>query len=231
LVGDIEKLRTHLKIDQWFVFGGSWGSTLALAYAEKHVACCRGLILRGIFLVRSREISWYYQDGCNRFFPDLWKAFVEQIPAQERGDMVKAYYRRLTSEDARIRIPAAKAWSVWEGSTVTLLPSPATISSHNEDEFAEVFARIECHYFINSGFLEVDDQLLRDAKLLKNIPVAIVQGRYDMACPVESAWDLYQELDHAEWHLIEGAGHSANEVGIAAALVEICNRWGKTYGS
>ncbi|MFO0697286.1 MAG: prolyl aminopeptidase [Polyangiales bacterium] len=219
LVADIERLREHLGIERWQVFGGSWGSTLALAYAETHPTRVTEIVLRGIFLLRKEEIDWYYQDGASRIFPDAWEGYLAPIPEAERADLLHAYHARLTSEDASIRIPAAQAWSIWEGATSRLLPDPDLVARTGEAHFAEAFARIECHYFVNGGFLDVDDQLLRDVHRIRQIPTVIVQGRYDVVCPPKSAWDLHRAFPEAKLHLVPDAGHSAAEPGIVEHLV------------
>jgi proline iminopeptidase len=221
LVADIEALRTHLSIERWQVFGGSWGSTLALAYAQKFPERVTELVLRGIFLVRRWEIEWFYQnpDGTGALFPDLWEAFVAQIPKAERRDMVKAYYRRLTSPKAAVRDRAARAWSTWEGSTVSLLGAAGLDAKFTQSKFAAAFARIECHYFINRGFLKRDGQLLRDVPRIRHIPAVIVQGRYDVVCPMRSAWDLHKAWPEADLRIVPDAGHSAFEAGITRELV------------
>ncbi|HET6416111.1 MAG TPA: prolyl aminopeptidase, partial [Polyangiales bacterium] len=188
LVDDIERIRVHLGIERWQLFGGSWGSTLSLAYAQAHPERVTELILRGIFLLRRREIDWYYQEGASRIFPEAWQKYLEPIPEEERGDMLSAYHRRLTSSDREERIRAARAWSMWEGSTSRLIPDPVLIERTGDVTFAEAFARIECHYFINAGFLEEDDRLLRQVGIIRHIPAIIVQGRYDIVCPAESAY-------------------------------------------
>ncbi|MBD1822285.1 prolyl aminopeptidase [Cyanobacteria bacterium FACHB-DQ100] len=227
LVGDIEKLRSHLQIDRWVVFGGSWGSTLSLAYSQTHPNRCLGLILRGIFLLRRKEILWFYQEGASWIFPDAWEQYLAPIPPEERDDMVSAYYRRLTSDDAEIRAIAAKAWSVWEGSTSRLIVDPNLQSKFAQDDFAEAFARIECHYFINRGFFETDDQLLQNCDRIAHIPTVVVQGRYDVVCPMASAWDLHQALPKAEFIVVPDAGHSMMETGILSALVDATDRFGE----
>ena len=218
LVADIERLREMAGVDRWLVFGGSWGSTLALAYAQAHVERVTELVLRGIFAIRRREIDWYYQDGASRFFPDKWERFVAPIPEAERGDMVAAYRRILTGSDRAGQLAAARAWSVWEGETVRLLPDPALSAAHDADDFALAFARIENHYFSHDGWME-DGQLLRDAGRLAQVPGVIVQGRYDMACPPETAWALHRAWPQARFEMIEGAGHAFNEPGILDALI------------
>ena len=220
LVSDIEKLRVHLGIDTWAVFGGSWGSTLALAYSQTHPECCTALILRGIFLLRRQELLWYYQEGANCIFPDAWEAYLQPIPEAERGDMIAAYYKRLTSDDAAMRRAAARAWSIWEGSTSKLFPDANLIDRFGQDEFAEAFARIECHYFIHGGFFDRDDQLLSNVDRIRHIPATIVQGRYDVVCPMRSAWDLHCAWPEATFQVIPDAGHSVTEAGIRSALIE-----------
>jgi proline iminopeptidase len=221
LVADIEQLREHLAIERWQVFGGSWGSTLALAYAQKHPGRVTELVLRGIFLLRKSEIDWFYQDetGAGSLFPDRWEDFVAQIPAAERGDMVGAYYKRLTSRSARVRAAAAAAWSKWEAATSYLRASEKDIAKFDDPDLAAAFARIECHYFVNQGFLESEEQLLRDVPRIRDIPAAIVQGRYDVVCPMRSAWALHRAWPEAALHVVPDAGHSAFEPGIARALV------------
>ena len=225
LVADIERLREHLHIERWQVFGGSWGSTLALAYAQAHPQRVTELVLRGIFLLRRWELEWFYQKGCDAIYPDAWEPYIEHIPAGERGDLIGAYYRRLTSSDAAVRLAAAKAWSTWEGGTSYLLQNPDYIASTGADEFALQFARIECHYFVHGGFFECDDQLLRDAHKLKHIPAVIVQGRYDVVCPPRSAWDLHCAWPEAELRIVADAGHSALEPGNTHELVEATDRF------
>lgn len=225
LVADMEKIRERLDIDKWLVFGGSWGSTLALAYAETHPERVKALVLRGIFLVREQEIRWFYQEGCNWIYPDAWEHYVNAIPQAERGDFVQAYYRRLTSSDAAVRSAAAKAWSIWEGSTSKLLPSGDMVAHYGGDKFADAFARIECHYFVNKGFFRSDNQLLEDAHKLRGIPGVIVQGRYDVVCPVKSAWDLHRAWPEAELQIVPDAGHAASEAGILSRLVDATDRF------
>ncbi len=224
LVADMEALRRTLKIERWMVFGGSWGSTLALAYAEKYPKAVTALVLRGIFLLRKREIDWFYQEGANHLFPDAWEHYLAPIPQSERKDMVRAYYKRLTSKSAKTRLGAAKAWSIWEGSTSTLFHNAALVAQTGSSEFAIAFARIECHYFINNGFLKTDDQLLRDAKKIRHIPGVIVQGRYDVVCPAESAWALHRAWPEADLRIVPDAGHSAIEPGNTHELVSATDR-------
>jgi proline iminopeptidase len=218
LVADIERLRTMRSIDKWLVFGGSWGSTLALAYAQRHVERVTELIVRGIFTVRREELLWYYQEGASWLFPDEWDHFVAPIPAGERGDLMGAYHRRLTGPDQKTQIEAAVAWSRWEGRTITLLPDAAVDGVHSDPHYALAFSRIENHYFVNNGFLE-HRQLLRDAGRLRGIPGVIVQGRYDIATPAKTAWELHQAWPEAEFHLVTDAGHAFSEPGILTRLI------------
>ncbi len=229
LVADMEVLRTHLGIEKWQVFGGSWGSTLALAYAQTHPQRCSELVLRGIFLLRKWEIDWFYQDGTSHLFPDAWEKYLAAIPEAERGDLVGAYYKRLTSQDARVRSEAAKAWSMWEGRTSYLLPNESYLSKTGEDSFADAFARIECHYFVNGGWLSDDKALLakHNIEKIRKIPGTIVNGRYDVVCPMESAWALHRAWPEAELHIVEDAGHAAHEPGILHELIEATDRYRK----
>jgi proline iminopeptidase len=229
LVADIERLREHLAIRRWQVFGGSWGSTLALAYAQSHPQRVTELVLRGIFLLRRSELEWFYQDplGAASLFPDLWESYVAQIPRRERGDMMRAYYRRLTSRSAAVRARAAHAWSVWEAATSHLRPNPADVARFGDPQMAAAFARIECHYFVNRGFLEREDQLLRGVRRIRHIPAVIVQGRYDVICPMRSAWDLHRAWPEAELRVVADAGHSAFEPGIARELVAATDRYAR----
>ncbi|MGH8460382.1 MAG: prolyl aminopeptidase [Stenotrophobium sp.] len=224
LVADMEKIREMLGIDRWVVFGGSWGSTLALAYAETHPDKTKALILRGIFLVRPQEIHWFYQEGCSWIYPDAWDPYVKAIPEAERDDFVQAYYRRLTSSDTAVRKSAAKAWSLWEGATSKLLPSADMLTRYGGDDFADAFARIECHYFINNGFMR-PNQLLEDVHRIRHIPGIIVQGRYDVVCPMRSAWDLHRAWPEAELQVVGDSGHAASEPGILSRLVDATNRF------
>ena len=225
LVSDIEKIRQHLGIKKWHVFGGSWGSTLALAYAITHPAAVMGLILRGIFLLRKREIDWFYQEGCSRLYPDCWEHYLAPIIPEERGHMIEAYYKLLTSPDSEVRKSAARAWSVWEGSTSKLFIDAALVKRFEADNFAEAFARIECHYFINKGFFNSDNYLLDQVDKIRHIPGVIVQGRYDVVCPAESAWALHRAWPEAELNLIQDAGHSAMENGIRTELLNATDRF------
>ncbi|NEP42555.1 MAG: prolyl aminopeptidase [Okeania sp. SIO2H7] len=225
LVSDIEKIRVHLNIKNWVVFGGSWGSSLALTYSQTHPEFCKGLILRGIFMVRKKEIHWFYQEGASNIYPDAWEEYLKPIPEAERGDMVAAYYKRLTSEDSQIRLEAAKAWSIWEGSTSKLIQNPGSIASFGNSHFAEAFARIECHYFINNCFFDEDNFLLKNIDKIRHIPGVIVQGRYDIPCPVASAWELHKAWPEAEFIIVPDAGHSVTEPGIKSALIEATDKF------
>ncbi len=224
LVADIERLREMMGVESWLVFGGSWGSTLALAYAETHPERVSELVLRGVYTLTRAELSWYYQFGVSEMFPDKWERFVAPIPEEERHDMMGAYRRRLIHPDRSVRIAAAKAWSTWEGETITLLPEPATSAKFGEEEFALAFARIENHFFIHAGWLE-EGQLLRDAHRLKGIPGVIVHGRYDMPCPARYAWELAKAWPDAEFFLVEGAGHAYSEPGILDRLIHATDRF------
>lgn len=227
LVDDIERLRSHLAIEQWTVFGGSWGSTLALAYAQRYPHQCTGLILRGIFMLRPKEIRWFYQEGASYIFPDAWEQYLAPIPEEERHDLVAAYYQRLTSLDLQVRQQAARAWAIWEASTSYLMQNPQTIERFSKDAFADAFARIECHYFINGGFFHTPDQLLQNIATIRHIPAVMVQGRYDVVCPMASAWELHRAWPEAELVIVPDAGHSATEPGILSALVEATDRFGR----
>ncbi|MCG7863555.1 MAG: prolyl aminopeptidase [Candidatus Thiodiazotropha endolucinida] len=226
LVGDIERIRQQLNIEQWLLFGGSWGSTLALAYAQSHPDRVTGMVLRGIFLCRDEEISWFYQHGASRAFPDYWEDFIAPIPQQERDDLLHAYHRRLSGENDIDRMAAAKAWSVWEGRTASLHPNPAVVSFFSDPHTALSLARIECHYFVNHAFLR-PNQLLLESDRLADIPGVIVQGRYDLICPMTSAWELHRAWPGSELKVIGDAGHSAAEPGIRSALIEATDRFAK----
>lgn len=225
LVNDIEKLREYLNIHQWVVFGGSWGSTLSLAYSQTHPDRCKGLILRGIFMLRQKEIRWFYQEGASYIFPDAWEEYVKPIPINERDDLLTAYYQRLTSPDAQIRLEAARAWSIWEASTSRLFPDLDLKQRFGIDAFAEAFARIECHYFINKGFIDPEDKLLLNIDRIRKIPAVIVQGRYDVVCPMMSAWELHRAWPEAEFIVVADAGHSMSEPGIRTCLMEATDKF------
>ena len=218
LVEDIERLRQLVGAEKWLVFGGSWGSTLALAYAETHPDRASALVLRGIFTFRQAELDWFYQDGASMLFPDRWEQFLAPIPEGERGDLMTAYHRRLTGDDQAVQLECAKAWSGWEGATITLLPDQSTFAVHTGDRFAIAIARIENHYMVNRGWME-EGQLIRDAAKIRHIPAAIVQGRYDVCTPPATAWDLHRAWPEAEFHLIPDAGHAYNQPGILDRLI------------
>ncbi|UOF00779.1 prolyl aminopeptidase [Bdellovibrio reynosensis] len=220
LVKDIETIRTHLNIDKWVVFGGSWGSTLALAYAITHPEKVRALVLRGIFLCRPSEIKWFYQEGASQIFPDVWDEYLKPIPENERHDMVTAYYKRLTHDSSEIRLEAAKAWSKWEAATSRLIIDQNAIDDFDDPDYALSFARIECHYFTNNAFFETDNWLLENVQRIRHIPCAIVQGRYDVVCPARSAWDLHKAWPEAKFTFIADSGHAAAEPGTRSALIE-----------
>jgi proline iminopeptidase len=218
LVADMEAIRNLLGIERWVVFGGSWGSTLGLVYAETHPERVLGLILRGIFLCRPRDIHWFYQEGASYLLPERWEEYVAPVPEEERTDLVGAYYRRLTGSDEISRMAAAKAWSLWEAHASNLLPKPAVVNHFGNPHTALSLARIECHYFMHDSFLE-PDQILKHAGRLAGIPGVIVHGRYDVVCPAEQAWALHRAWPEAHLHMIADAGHSALEPGIVDALV------------
>jgi proline iminopeptidase len=219
LVNDMERLRCHLSIDRWQICGGSWGSTLALAYAQTHPNCVTEVILRGIFTLRKAELDWYYQGGAANLFPDEWEKFIAPIDVADRGDMIGAYYQLLTSDDQDIQVRAARAWSIWEGSTINLLQRPEQIKHFGSPTFATAFARIECHYFVNKGFFESDGWLIENVDKIRHLPVSIIQGRYDICTPMTTAWDLHQALPEADFRVVPDAGHAFDEPGIADQLV------------
>ena len=224
LVEDMEKLRRQVGVESWMVYGGSWGSTLALAYAQAHPGRTTELVLRGIFLFRQKELDWLYQFGASEVYPDKWGEFLAPIPEAERGDMVTAYQKRLTADDPAVQLQAAKAWSKWEAETVTLLPDPHVIEEHTSDDFAIAIARIENHYMAHKGWLE-EGQLLADAHRLKNIPGVIVQGRYDMCTPPVSAWDLKQAWPEVELQIVPDGGHLFTEPGVLDGLIRAADRF------
>ena len=219
LVADIERLRRHLGIARWLVFGGSWGSTLALAYAETHPEAVSELVLRGIFMLRAKELYWFYQHGASEVFPEYWRQFLGPIPPDERGDLLAAYHRRLVAADPAVQLEAAQAWSLWEGATSSLARNPQREADFSAGEFALPLARIEAHYFVNRGFFAREDQLLRGVDRIRHLPAVIVQGRYDIVCPMASAWELVEAWPQAELRVVADAGHSAYEPGIAHELV------------
>jgi proline iminopeptidase len=229
LVSDIEALRAKLGIDQWQVFGGSWGSTLALAYAQKHPERVTELVLRGIFLLRRSELTWFYQnpEGAAQLWPDLWEDYLKPLSQAERADCMRSYYKRLTSPDRNTLLEAARAWSVWESALSYFHMNTSYVQRAKDAEFAAAFARIECHYFVNGGWLERETQLLDDVPKIRNIPAVIVQGRYDVVCPVRSAWDLHKAWPEADLRIVPDAGHSAFEAGIARELVKATDRFAK----
>ncbi len=224
LVADTEKIRELLKINKWHVFGGSWGSTLALAYAVTHPERVSSLVLRGIFLCRPSEIHWFYQEGASQIYPDQWDIYWNYIPANERSNMVTAYHKRLTSPDEKIRLEAARIWSKWEASASYLIAKPEAIEEYDGPHKALAFARIECHYFMNNAFFKTDNYLLEQAGKLKGIPGIIVQGRYDVVCPARSAWDLHKAWPGSKIEIIGDAGHAASEPGIRSALIEATDK-------
>jgi proline iminopeptidase len=225
LISDTEQLRKHLKVDRWVVFGGSWGSTLALAYAIQHPQSVKGLILRGIFLCRPEEIQWYYQSGADNIYPDEWEKYMAPIPPAERNDFVKAYYKRLTSTNEQERKVAAQSWSGWEGSTSKLHFDPALFADFTAEQSADAIARIECHYFVHNAFFKTDNWILDNIQTIQNIPCVIVQGRYDIPCPIKSAWDLHRAWPEAELFVIPDAGHAATEPGTLDALIRATDRF------
>jgi proline iminopeptidase len=225
LINDIEALREKFGVEKWYVFGGSWGSTLSLAYAVSHPARCLGLILRGIFLTRRKEIDWFYQYGASEIFPDFWERYRDEIPADERADLMAAYQKRLFSENEQVRLSAARAWSVWEGSTSKLFPDRDLMDHWEGAHEALSLARIECHYFVNNSFFPSDNYLLENAGKIRHIPTVIVQGRYDVVCPITSAWDLHNAMPEAEFIVVPDAGHSVSEKGISSALVEAMDKF------
>jgi len=225
LVSDMEKLREHLGIERWLLFGGSWGSTLALAYAQSHATRVSELVLRGIFMLSQFELKWFYQEGASALFPDRWAPYLAAIPPEERSDLVRAYYKRLTSGDRATMVAAAKAWSIWEAATSYLQVNEENVHKWGEEDFAIAVARIECHYFVNGGFLQREDQLLRDVGRLRKIPAVIVQGRYDVVCPMQTAWALHEAWPEADFRIVPDAGHSAFEAGNTHELVSATDRF------
>ncbi|GAA2000308.1 prolyl aminopeptidase [Nocardiopsis rhodophaea] len=224
LVRDMERLRRMIGVEKWQVFGGSWGSALALAYAEEHPHRVSELILRGIFTLRNDELRWFYQEGASHLFPELWETYLEQIPPDERDDLIGAYSKRLNSTDPDVRLAAARAWSMWEGSTVTLVPDPDIRAQHADPEYALAFARIENHYFVHGGFF-TPDQLIANAKRLREIPGVIVQGRYDVCTPARTAYELHKAWPEAEFTIVDDAGHAFSEPGILHHLIEATDRF------
>lgn len=225
LIDDLEAIRRKLGIDRWMVFGGSWGASLALLYAETHPACVTALVLRGIFLLRPKEIDWFYQSGASEIYPDAWETYWNFIPEAERGDMLRAYYRRLIGDDHTLALEAAKIWSLWEARTSHLFPSGSTIERFGADRFALAFARLEAHYFVNNAFMREPEQILTDVSAIRGIPGIIVQGRYDIVCPMGSAWELHKAWPEADFRVVADAGHSAFEPGIVHELITATDRF------
>jgi proline iminopeptidase len=225
LVADMETLRRELGINRWLVFGGSWGSTLALAYAQAHPEAVTELVLRGIFLLRPEEIHWFYQEGASALYPDSWEAYLAPIPKEEQSDLLNAFHRRLISNDEAIRLDAARAWSVWEASASFLIQNQDFMDKLDAPDAALAMARIECHYFVNGGFFESPNQLLENIDRIRHIPAIIVQGRYDVVCPAVTAWDLHRAWPEADFQLIPDAGHSAFDSGNTRALVAATDRF------
>lgn len=230
LLADMEKIRALLHVDKWLLFGGSWGSTLSLVYAQSYPEQVLGLILRGIFLCRDQDFHWFYQEGASRVFPDHWESFVEPIPESERDNLMEAYYRRLTSNNELEQMQAAKAWSIWEGRCATLHPNRKVVDHFGHPHIAIALARIESHYFVNRIFLK-DNQILSEAHKLKNIPGIIVHGRYDMVCPLDNAVALKKHWETADLNIIRDAGHSATEPAIIDALIKACEKMSERFGS
>lgn len=225
LVSDIERLREHLGIERWLVFGGSWGSTLALAYSQAHPERVSELVLRGIFMLSQFELRWFYQEGASALFPDRWEQYVAAIPEPERGDLIGAFYSRLTSEDRATRVRAARAWSMWEAATSHLHVDEEHVQQWGNEDFAIAVARIECHYFVNKGFFDREDQLLRNVDRIRHIPAVIVQGRYDVVCPMQTAWALHRAWPEADFRIVPDAGHSAFEPGTVHELITATDRF------
>jgi proline iminopeptidase len=225
LVSDIEALREHCRIDNWQVFGGSWGSTLALAYAQTHPRRVTELVLRGLFTLRRSELEWFYQDGASHVYPEFWEGFVAPIPEDERGDLMAAYYRRLTGDDAAAKVACARAWARWEFSAISLWPDPSRHADVDSDKFSTAFARIECHYFVNGGFFDHDDEIIRNLHKIRHIPAVLIQGRYDMCTPARTAWDIHQAWPEADFRLVGDAGHASSEPGIVHELICATDRF------
>ena len=225
LIADMEKIREMLAIEKWQVFGGSWGSTLSLTYAETHPERVTELVLRGIFLLRDKELKWFYQDGASHIYPDAWQPYCEFIPEDERGDLMMAYHKRLMSDDTELSLAAARHWSVWEGSTCHIIPQIERIEESADPEFALAFARIENHYFVNKGFFNEENQILNNIDRIRHIPTVIVQGRYDMVCPIQSAWELNQAFPEAELIIAPLSGHSCYEPEITDQLVNATDKF------
>lgn len=224
-LSSIEKLREHLNIDKWVVFGGSWGSTLSLTYAQTHRERVKALVLRGIFMCRRSEIEFFYQEGSSWLFPDAWDKFLEPIPLVERHDLLSAYHRRVTSDDPKVRLEAAKAWTSWEMSTSNLIVDPKKVAEGEEPKFAEAFARIETHYFINGAFFRNDQQILEDVHKIRDVPCTIVHGRYDVVCPLKSCWELHKAWPEADLKICSDCGHSMSEANIKSELIKATDKY------
>ncbi len=227
LVADMERLRQHLGVQAWQLCGGSWGSTLSLAYAETHPERVTELVLRGIFLLRKAELDWFYQGGCSWIYPDAFESYLAPIPAAERGNMIEAYHKRLTSTGRETQLAAARAWSVWEGTTLSLFHDPERVRKFSNESYALAFARIECHYFVNKGFFRCDNQLIEDAGRIAHIPGTIVHGRYDVVTPLKNAWDLAKAWPKAELRIVPDAGHAMTEPGIAHEVVTATDKYAR----
>ena len=219
LVADMEALRVHLNIETWLVCGGSWGSTLSLTYAQSHPTRVTELILRGLFTMRKSELDWYYNGGAAHLFPDEWEKFIAPIPADEQIDMIQACYKRLTGNDEAEKTRVAKAWSMWEGSTISLMPKPSRVENFGNERFAVAFSRIESHYFINQGFFEKDRWLIENLSTIRHIPCVLIQGRYDACTPMTTAWEIHKNWPEATLKIVDDAGHAFNEPGIAHELI------------
>jgi proline iminopeptidase len=224
-VADIEALREHCGVDKWQVFGGSWGSTLAMAYAQTHPDRVTELVMRGLFTLRRSELLWFYQDGARHVYPDFFEGYMAPIPEDERDDLMGAYYKRLTGDDKAVQVECARAWALWEFSAISLWPDPKRHADVESDEFAVAFARIECHYFVNRGFFDSDDHIIRNLDKIKHIPCVLVQGRYDMCTPVQTAWDIHKAWPEADFRLVGDAGHTSSEPGIVHELVCATDRF------
>lgn len=225
LVSDIEALREHCAIEKWQVFGGSWGSTLGLAYAQTHPERVTELVMRGLFTLRRSELQWFYQDGASHVYPDFWEGYVAPIPLDERGDLMAAYYKRLTGDDEIARVECARAWALWEFSGLSLWPDPKRHADLDSGQFTLAFARIECHYFVNGGFFDPDDQIIQNLHKIKHIPAVLIQGRYDMCTPVRTAWDVHKAWPEADFRLVGDAGHASSEPGIVHELICATDRF------